>query len=344
MRIGMRHQATGNSRKTKVVGFALFTLLFAVCAYASAQQPPKTYTVGRLNAGSPADPLSKASYEAFRAGLRDLGWIEGKNLVLENRWVKDKLENARPLAAELTQLKVDVIVAVGSPLVHAAKQSTGTIPIVMSGSGADPVAAGFVASLQRPGGNITGLSMLSTELSGKRLELLKEIVGSPGEVGVLRNPDFPAVAVQSKETEAAAKSLGVELQVWDARNSAQIASAFSSMRKARISGLIVFSDPVLLERNRSAIIDLALKHRIPTIFPWRNYVEEGGLMSYAANLLDMHRRAATYVDKILKGAKPGDLPVEQPTKFEMLINLKTAKQIGLTIPPHVLARADRVIR
>jgi putative ABC transport system substrate-binding protein len=310
----------------------------------AAQQPPRIYKVGRLNAGSPADPLSKASYNAFVEGLRDLGWAEGKNLVVENRWVKDKLENARALASELAQLKVHVIVAVGSPLVHAAKQATSTIPIVMSGSGADPVAAGFVASLQRPGGNITGLSMLSTELSGKRLELLKEIVSSPGKVGVLRNPDFPAVAVQSKETEAAAKSLGIELQVWDARNSQQIASAFSSMRKARISGLIVFSDPVLLERNRTAIIDLALKHRIPTVFPWRNYVEEGGLMSYSANLLDMHRRAATYVDKILKGAKPGDLPVQQPTKFEFVINLKTAKQIGLTIPPNVLARADRVIK
>jgi putative ABC transport system substrate-binding protein len=332
------------NKKIPILGFALCALLLALCSAVQAQEPPGLYKVGRLNAGSPSDPLSKASYNAFVDGLRDLGWVENKNLVLENRWVKGKLENARALASELAGLKVDVIVAVGSPLVHAAKQSTSTIPIVMSGSGADPVAAGFVSSLQRPGGNVTGLSMLSTELSGKRLELLKEVVGNPGQVGVLRNPDFPAVTVQSKETEAAAKSLKIELQVWDARNSEQIASAFSSMRKAKIGGLIVFSDPVLLERNRTAIIDLTLKHRIPTVFPWRNYVEEGGLMSYSANLLDMHRRAATYVDKILKGAKAADLPVEQPTKFEFVVNLKTAKQIGLTIPPNVLARADRVIK
>jgi putative ABC transport system substrate-binding protein len=237
-----------------------------------------------------------------------------------------------------------VIVAVGSPLIQIAKQATTAIPIVMSGTGADPVAAGFVASLQRPGGNITGLSMLSTELSGKRLELLKDVASNAGRVAVLRNPEFPAVAIQSKETDVAAKSLGIQLQAWEVRSPQEITNAFSSMSKAGTNGLIVFSDPVVLERNRGTIIALALKYRIPTVYPWRNYVEEGGLMSYSASLLDMHRRAATYVDKILKGAKPGELPVEQPTKFELIINLKTAKQIGVTIPPNVLARADKVIR
>jgi ABC-type uncharacterized transport system substrate-binding protein len=186
--------------------------------------------------------------------------------------------------------------------------------------------------------------MLSTELSGKRLELLKEMASSLGRVAVLRNPKFPAVAIQSKETEMAAKFLGLQLQAWKVRGPQEIESAFSSMSKAGTSGLIVFSDPVILERNRGSIIALALKYRIPTVYPWRNYVEEGGLASYSASLLDMHRRAATYVDKILKGTKPADLPVEQPKKFEFVINLKTAKQIGLTIPPNVLARADKVIR
>jgi putative ABC transport system substrate-binding protein len=321
-----------------VVGLPLTLLLLTV---AEAQQLQK---VGRLGAGSPADPLSLASYEAFRDGLRDLGWQEGKNIVIESRWVRDKPENARTLASELVRLKVEVIVAVGSPLVHAARQATTSIPIVMAGSGADPVTAGFVASLQRPGGNITGLSMLSAELSGKRIELLREVMFSPGRVGVLRNPEFPAVAIQSSETEAAAKALGVQLQAWEVRNQQEISNAFSSMKNSGIGGLIVFSDPVVLERHRGAIIAHAIKYRIPAMFPWRIYVEEGGLMSYSANVLDMHRRSATYVDKILKGVNPAELPVEQPTKFEFVINLKTAKQIGLTIPPNVLSRADRVIR
>jgi putative tryptophan/tyrosine transport system substrate-binding protein len=309
-----------------------------------AQQSQKIYKVGRLSAGSPTDPLSNASYDAFREGLRELGWIEGSNIVLENRWPSEPGSRAVDLAAELVRLKVDVIVAVGSPLTQAAKQATSAVPIVMSGTGADPVAAGFVASLGRPGRNITGLSMLSTELSGKRLELLKETVANLARVAVLRNPKFPAVAIQSKQTEEAAKSLGLQLQAWEVRSPQEIDGAFVSMSKAGLSGLVVFSDPVLLERNRASIITLARKYRIPTVYPWRNYVEEGGLASYSANLLHMHRRAATYVDKILKGAKPGELPVEQPTKFELVINLKAAKQIGLGVPQSVLSRADKVIK
>jgi putative ABC transport system substrate-binding protein len=332
--------AVRNSQSAILAG----ALLFALCPSIEAQQPQKIYKVGRLSAGSPADPLSKATYEVFQEGLRDLGWVEGRNIVLENRWVRDNAEGALNLASELVRLNVDVIVAVGSPMIQAAKQATTAIPIIMSGTGADPVAAGFVASLREPGGNITGLSMLSTELSGKRLEVLKDMASSLGRVAVLRNPGFPAVATQSKETEMAAKSLGMQLQAWEVRGPQEIESAFSSMIKAGTGGLIVFSDPVILERNRPSIIALALKYRMPTVYPWRNYVEEGGLASYSASLLDMHRRAATYVDKILKGAKPAGLPVEQPTKFELVINLKTAKQIGLTIPLNVVARADKVIR
>jgi putative tryptophan/tyrosine transport system substrate-binding protein len=328
---------------TKVIWLGLGALLLALCSVADAQQSQKIYKVGRLSAGCPADPLSKVTYEVFQEGLRDLGWVEGKNIVLENRWVGDKTESAVNQAAELVRLNVDVIVAVGSPMIQAAKQATTSIPIVMSGTGADPEAAGFVASLRRPGGNITGLSMLSTELSGKRLELLKEMASSLGRVAVLRNPKFPA-AIQSKETEMAAKFLGLQLQAWEVRGSQEIESAFSSMSKVGTSGLIVFSDPVILERNRGSIIALALKYRIPTVYPWRIYVEEGGLASYSASLLDMHRRADVFVDKILKGTKLTDLPVEQPTKFEFIINLKAAKQIGLTIPPNVLARADKVIK
>jgi putative ABC transport system substrate-binding protein len=311
---------------------------------ADAQQPQKIYKVGRLSAGSAKDPLSIATYDAFREGLRDLGWIEGSNIVFENRWAGEPAASAVDLAAELVRLKVDVIVAVGSPLIQAAKQATSAIPIVMSGTGADPVAAGFVASLGRPGRNITGLSMLSTELSGKRLELLKETVLNLAQVAILRNPKFPAVAIQSKETEEAAKSLGLQLQAWEVRTPKEIDSALVSMSKAKLSGLVVFSDPVLLERNRASIITLARRYRIPTVYPWRNYVEEGGLASYSANLLDMHRRAATYVDKILRGAKPAEIPVEQPTKFELVINLKTAKQLRLAVPHSVLARADKVIK
>jgi putative tryptophan/tyrosine transport system substrate-binding protein len=323
-------------------------LLLSACllgvSSVDAQQPHKIYKVGRLSAGSPKDPLSKATYEAFREGLRDLGWIEGSNIVLENRWTGEPAAIPVDFPAELVRLKVDVIIAVGSPLIQAAKQATNAIPIVMSGTGADPVAAGFVTSLGRPGRNITGLSMLSTELSGKRLELLKETVANLGRVAVLRNPKFPAVAIQSKETEEAAKSLGLQLQAWEVRSPQEIDSAFVSMSKAGLSGLVVFSDPVLLERNRGSIITLARKYRIPTVYPWRNYVEEGGLASYSANLLDMHRRAATYVDKILRGARPADIPVEQPTKFELVVNLETAKQIGLAVPQSVLARADKVIK
>jgi putative tryptophan/tyrosine transport system substrate-binding protein len=327
----------------KVIGLALCVLLLALELPAEAQ-PAKVHRVGRLTAGSPADSLTKENFETFRQGLHDLGWIEGRNIALEPRWVGEKPGSLRDLAAELVRLRVDVIVANGSQMIRAAKQATTTIPIVMAAAGADPVAAGFVASLARPGGNITGLSLLAAALDGKRLELLKEVVPRLGSVAVLQNPDFPEATNRWRDAEAAGKSLGVRLQAWEVRSPQEIETAFSAMDRARPNALLVFSDPAVLERHRERIIGLALKYRLPAIYPWRPYVEEGGLMVYGPSLLDMHRRSAYYVDKILKGTKPADLPVEQPKKFELVINLKAAKQIGLTIPPNVLVRADRVIK
>ena len=344
MKRGVSREAKGVLSKRRFAGFLLCAMLFAHWVSAEAQQPQRIYKIGRLGAGAASDPLSETVLAAFQQGLRDLGWFEGKNIVVEKRWVRDDPGMARRLAAELVRLKVDVIVAVGSPLVLAAKQATTEIPIIMSGSGADPVTAGFVSSLQRPGGNITGLSMLSAELSGKRLELLKEMLVKPTRLAILNNPDFPAVAIQTKETAAAATALDLQLQTWEVRSAKQIPLALAAMKKAKMNGLIVFSDPVLLERHRRAIISSAGDHRIPTLYPWRRYVEEGGLASYSGDVLEMHRRAATYVDRILRGAQAAELPVEQPTKFEFVINLKTAQQMGLTIPANLLARADRVIR
>ena len=229
-------------------------------------------------------------------------------------------------------------------MVQAAKDATTIIPIVMAATGADPVEAGFVPGLARPGGNITGLSLLSAALDGKRLELLKEVVPGLERVAVLHNPDFPEATNRWKDAEVARKSLGVRLQAWKVQSLQEIETAFSATDGARPRALLVFSDPSVLERHRGRIIALAVKYRLPAIYPWKFYVEEGGLMAYAPNLLDMHRRSAYYVDKILKGTKPADIPVEQPTKFELVINLKTAKQIGLQIPQSVLYRADKVIK
>lgn len=322
-----------------MIGIALL-----IGAIAEAQQSPRLYRVGRLSGGAAHDRLSKESFQAFRDSLKSLGWIEGQNVAHEPRWSEDNPEKLRRFAAELAQFPVDVIVANGSPMVRAAKEATSTIPIVMAASGADPVAAGFIASLSRPGGNITGMSLLSAELDGKRIELLKAAVLKLKRIAVLQNPDFPQAENRWKETVAAGKSLGIQVESWKVRAPQDIELAFGRMGKARPDGLLVLSDPVVLERNRERIIALALKYRLPAIYPWTIYVEESGLMSYSANLLDMHRRSAYYVDKILKGTKPAELPVEQPIKFEFVINLKTAKQIGLEIPQWTLMRADRVIQ
>jgi len=316
-------------------------MLFALSIPSSAQQPKKVFRIGWLSMSSEAALPTR--YEAFRQGLRELGYLEGQNIVIERRDAKGILQRLPDVAAELVRLKVDVIVTTGSTGVVAAKQATSTVPIVMT-TGGDPVALGLIASLARPGGNVTGLTSISNDLAGKRLELLKETIPKLTRVGVLWNPADPGARTGSfKETEAAAQAFGLHLQSLETQGPKDFESVFKAASKAQAHALIVLQT-ALINAHRTQIIELANKNRLPTMFGEGAQVEAGGLMSYAPNSADLFRRAATYVDKILKGAKPADLPVEQPTKFELVINLKTAKQIGLTIPPNVLARADRVIR
>jgi putative ABC transport system substrate-binding protein len=280
--------------------------------------------------------------EAFRQGLRELGYIEGKTIIIDQQWAEARLDRLPALTAELLRDKVDIIVTAGAPATRAAMNATLTIPIVITNDN-DPVANGFVASLARPGRNITGLSNLSPELSGKRLELMKEIVARLFRVAVLGTSTVPGNAKILRETELAADALKVRIQYLDVLDPKNIETAFQTAGKGRAEALLVLSGPIFTSR-RTQIIELAAKHRLPAMYFRQEFVDDGGLMTYGASLNDLVRRAATYVDRILKGAKPADLPVEQPTKFELLINLKTAKQIGLTIPPHVLAQADRVIK
>jgi putative tryptophan/tyrosine transport system substrate-binding protein len=314
--------------------------LLVVAVMAEAQQPKKVPRIGIL----PPGPISERMHlwEAFRQGLRELGYVEGKNITLVFPSAEVKPERLPDLAAELVSLKVDVIVAAGTVAVQAAREATKTIPVVTPII-TDPVEAGFVASLARPGANITGLTLISVQLSGKRLELLREVVARISRVAVLSNPAALNSQLQMRETEVAARALGVQLQPLDVRNPDDFDRVFRAATKDRADALIALDDPFLFT-HRTRIVKLATKSRLPAIYGFREFVETGGLMSYAANLSDMYRRAATYVDKILKGAKPADLPVEQPTKFEFIINLKAAKQIGLTIPPNVMARADKVIK
>ena len=320
----------------KVIRFALGALLLALSFPVEAQQPQKIPRIGWLTLGYPARS------EAFRQGLRDLGYIEGKNISIELRNAEGKPDRLPGLAAELVGLKVDLIVALEPPAVRAAMKVTSTIPIVMRSTD-DPVEAGFVASLARPGGNITGLTSISGELYGKRLGLLKEIVRGLSRVAVLWNPDFPSGAQNFKEMEAEAKPLGMQLRSSEARSAEDFESAFRAAVKGRAQALITLRDPLVVNQ-RKRIADLAVKSKLPAIYDDREFVEDGGLMSYGTNLADLYRRAATYVGKILKGRKPADLPVEQPMKFELFINTKTAKQIGVTIPQEVLMRADKVIK
>ena len=324
----------------KIIGFALSTMLFALSFPAQAQQPKKVPRIGYLTGSSLS--ANAARIEAFRQGLRELGYVEGKNIVIEWRYAEGKADRLSDLAAELVRLKVDVIVTGGPAVTRPAKEATVTIPIVMT-QDIDPVGAGFVASLARPGGNITGLSNLAPEISGKRLELLKEIVPKLSRVAILGTSTVPGYAQSLRETELAAGAFGVKLQYLDVRAAKDIEAAFRAAGKERADAVLLVQSPVL-NSQRKQIVDLAIKSRLPAIYAAREFVEDGGLMSYGASVTDLYRRAATYVDKILKGAKPADLPVEQPTKFELIINLKTAKQIGLTIPPNVLARADKVIK
>jgi len=302
-----------------------------------AQQPEKIYRIGFLTGtSSDAIPLPK-----LREALRELGYVEGKTIAFEYKFAEDKNERLPGLAAELVRSKVDIIVAHGSPAILAAKKVTSTIPVVMVGPG-DPVATGFIASLARPGANITGVSNTDVGVAAKRLELLKAALPKLSRVVALKNPTNPAAEPLFRETQAAARTLGIEIHLIDVRDPGELERAFSMMAKARADALNVIADPMFLSQRRR-IANLAITKRLPSVFARNENVEAGGLMSYGAVLGDLYRQAATYVDKILKGAKPADLPVEQPTKFELVINLKTAKALGLTIPQSLLLRADQVI-
>ena len=326
--------------KKKVTVLTLCAMLLALCVSAKAQQPKKVPRIGFLGGSSAS--ANAGRIEAFRQGLRELGYVEGKNIVIEHRWAEGKLDRLPALAAELVRLKVDIIVSAGPTVTRVAKEATVTIPIVM-GFDDDPVGSGFVASLARPAGNITGLSALSPELSGKQLELLKEIIPRLSRVAVVGSSSHPGTAQSLKEIELAARAFKVQLQYVDVLDPKDIETAFGAASKGRADAVLVLTS-VVTNSHRKQIVELAVKNRLPAIYYTAEWVEAGGLMTYGASFTDLFRRAATYVDKILKGAKPADLPVEQPKKFELIINLKAAKQIGLTIPPNVLARADKVIK
>jgi putative ABC transport system substrate-binding protein len=313
--------------------------LLAVPLAARAQQPAKVARIGFLATHSPAETANHL--EAFRQGLRDLGYVEGRNIAIEYRWAEGRVERFPDFAVELVGLKVDVIVATSSPLALAAKNATRTIPIIFA-TAADPVGSGLVAGIAHPGGNVTGLSLLAPEIVARQLQLLKEAVPKVSRVAVLSNPANPYTALLVKETEAAARSLRVRVQLLGVRGADAFDSAFSAITKERPGALFVLFDPLFVG-HRTRIAEFANKNRLPAMYPHREYAETGGLMAYGPDLRDNFRRAATYVDKILKGAKPADLPVEQPTKFELVINLKTAKALGLNIPPSLLQRADEVI-
>jgi putative ABC transport system substrate-binding protein len=327
-------------KKAAVPSILVAVVLLAVGVIAEAQQPKKVPRIGYLGGVLPS--ANAARIEAFQQGLRELGYIEGKNIVIEWRHTEGKLDRLPALAAELVRLKVDIIITGGPPATRAAKEATSTIPIVMTFD-PDPVGSGFVASLARPGGNITGLATLAPEISGKQLELLKEIVPKLSRVAVFGNSIQPGNPQALKEIELAAQAFKVQLQYLDVLDPKDIETAFRAADKGRADAVLALGSPVLASQ-RTQFADLAVKSRLPSIYVRREFVDAGGLMSYGADLTDSYRRAATYVDKILKGRKPADLPVEQPIKFELIINLKAAKQIGLTIPPNVLSRADRVIK
>ena len=316
---------------------ALAFLLVTPPLAAEAQHAARVPQVGVLRAGSPPD----AFIEAFRMALHDLGYVEGQTIAVTLRWAEGKHERLPALAAELVRLRVDVIVTGQTPAVLAAKQATGVIPIVMIA--ADAVGSGLVESLARPGRNITGVTLVSPELDGKRLELLREVAPKVSRMAVLQVAGNPARLLRWRESRLAAEKLGVSLQAVEVSFPFDFESAFAAMRKERAGALLVPAYFTNNQKHRKAIVELAAKHRMPTLYDTKEFVDAGGLMAYGPSLADAHRRAATYVDKILKGAKPAELPVEQPTKFELAINLKTAKALGLTIPPSLLVRADHVV-
>jgi putative tryptophan/tyrosine transport system substrate-binding protein len=336
----MRRSVIGESFSARLWAVSVLCALFSGLSFtAEAQQPArKVARIGYLSASSASEALSRT--EAFRQGLRELGYLEGENIAVEFLYANGNFDRLPALAAELVRLKVDVIVTAGPSITGPAKDATTTIPIVMTND-SDPVAAGFVTSLARPGGNITGLSSLAQDLSGKRLELLKEIVPKLSRVAIFGSSAIPGNTLSLKETELAARAFGIQSQYLDIREVKDIETAFRAVKKARADAVLVLNGPPHILRQMPAF---AAKGRVPAIYHNLAIIDDGGLMSYGASISDLDRRAAKYVDKILKGARPADLPVEQPMKFELIINLKAAKQIGLTIPPNVLARADRVIK
>ena len=330
--------------KRKLGSFAVCAMLFAFCASADAQQPKKVPRIGYLAGGNAATESTRS--EGIRLALRELGYVEGQNIAIEYRYTEGKVDRHPELVAELVRLKVDLILVTGADaLIRAAMNATKTIPIVLTGGGRDPVEAGYVQSLARPGGNLTGITNLTRELSGKRLELLKAAVPKLSRVAVLYDPGVPGDLVQVKDVlPVAARALKLTLQPWEIRSADDFDRVFAAMGKQRPDGFYVHPSGPLMTANQKRIVGLALKSRLPSMYFYREAVEEGGLMSYGADRADTYRRVAVLVDKILKGAKPADLPVEQPTKFELVINQKTAKQIGMTIPPDLLARATKIIR
>ena len=324
----------------KLLIWLLVSFFAANVSVAQAQQPVKIPRIGWLTASSLTAQATRI--EAFRQGLRELGYIEGKNIAIELRAADGKLDHVPALVAEILGLKVDIIVSAGPAVTRAAKQASATIPIVITNDN-DPVASGFVASLARPGGNITGLSTLAPELSGKQLEILKETIPRLSRVAILGTSTDPGNAQAIKELELAAGALKLKLQYLDLLEPKDVEPAFRGAMKGRAEAVLVLLNPIT-GAQRAQLLDLAVKNRLPAIYPNSPYVDSGGLMTYSTSITDLDRRSATYVDKILKGRTPADLPVEQPVKFEFIVNLKAAKQIGLTIPPNVLARADRVIK
>ena len=322
----------------------VFAVLFALCLPANAQQPKKLPRIGYLSGVDRAGDALRS--EAFRRALRERGYMEGQNLVIEYRYAKGRGSRELELAAELARLNMDVIVVAGGDTwIEAAKRATSTIPIVMTGPGSHPVEAGFVKSLARPGGNVTGVTNLSRELGGKRLELLKEVVPRCDRVAVLYDPVVPGTAREVKaDLPVAARALSLRIQRWEVRNKDEFEKVFAAMAKDRPDGLYVPGGGSLVRDNEQRIIDFALRNRIPSLFAVGSRRDSGGLMSYSVDVGYGYQRVAHYVERILNGANPADLPVEQLTKFELVINLKTAKQIGVTIPANVLSRADRVIR
>jgi len=326
--------------KLRSIGLAVALVLevFSTPLAADAQQAVKVYRIGYLSLRSGPNEYT----DAFLQGLREHGYVVGQNIAIEYRWAAGRRDQLRDLAAELVRLKVDIIVASATPVIQAAKDATRTIPIVMAAA-PDPIATGLVASLARPGGNITGLSLLSTELAGKWLQLIKELVPGATRVAVLAQGPGLGTQLLFREMQAAARVVGVQLQQLEVGSPDEFDSAFAAMKREGAGALIVQASPLSVAHPK-VIAELAAKHRLAAMYGVRVFVDEGGLVSYGPSLLEMFRRAATYVDRILKGAKPADLPVEQPTKFELVINLKTAKALGLTIPQSVLIRADEVIQ